>query len=553
MTTIQLFASDTKVTVAAPAQRAVAEGPADVWRTDSRPGFESLISALNSLEVESADIVFDSGVYDFTRIPTVNPKIAAAVGLFGLRNVTLRGSGQGVTVVRLMPNQDLSRPDTHVIQMRDCTNLTLRDLSVHGAYLTMGAVNEQMHGIQLNAGCDGIAVERVRVFQSAGDGIRFLGDGQTPQKPASKVRRVWVQNCSFVQNKRTGVSFQRAAEFVWVQNCYIEMSPPSTDACVDFEPTGNTAPTDVIIDSNILVHDTPATAVSISGISGDDPTRRIKFTNNTLRGGGIEGVDAQEVTLANNTIATGSRGAIVTFRGIDLLRIESNKIVAAGTERPAIIVALRKGAPTGAWIENNHIETPGGGISVIDPGSNFEIRGNRMFGNGQFVGITVTLATATLGVHRDFKISGNTIANFVKAGIQLSTFNTSERFEGVAIDGNEIYIEGEAPSGSAGIRLGKPGGGAARWLIHAVVAGNRISDNIELKIDRHRPTVPFITVAGNPGGRAVFEGDGSPEGVLAAPFGSLFVRIDAEAETALYLKQSGLGETGWVEILTGGS
>jgi hypothetical protein len=69
-------------------------------------------------------------------------------------------------------------------------------------------------------------------------------------------------------------------------------------------------------------------------------------------------------------------------------------------------------------------------------------------------------------------------------------------------------------------------GGTDRWLEHALVTGNRISNNFQLKIDRHRPTVPFVAVSGNPGSRAVFEGDGSPEGIVAAPFGSLFMRID---------------------------
>jgi hypothetical protein len=155
-----------------------------------------------------------------------------------------------------------------------------------------------------------------------------------------------------------------------------------------------------------------------------------------------------------------------------------------------------------------------------------------------------------VGVHRDFKISGNTIANFTDAGIQLSTFRTSERFEGVTIHGNEIYVDDEATSGAAGIRLRKPGSGTARWLVRALVAENRISENVQLAIDRHKQTVPFIAVSGNPGSRAVFEGDGSPEGVVPAPFGSLFVRVDAESETALYLKRSGIGTNGWVEILT---
>ena len=39
-------------------------------------------------------------------------------------------------------------------------------------------------------------------------------------------------------------------------------------------------------------------------------------------------------------------------------------------------------------------------------------------------------------------------------------------------------------------------------------------------------------------------GTGSPEGVLAAPVGSLFLRTDSA--TTLYIKQTGTGNTGWV-------
>jgi Right handed beta helix region len=233
----------------------------------------------------------------------------------------------------------------------------------------------------------------------------------------------------------------------------------------------------------------------------------VRFVNNTVRGGGIEGVDAVEVTLAHNTIVTGEIGATATFRGkYDSLRIESNRIIVPGVQRPAVRVAERKGfTSSGVWIVDNHIETPGDGIFITSPGSHFEIRGNRIFGaGGNFFGIVVGLASATAGIHRDFKILGNTVAEFTKAGIQLSTFNTSEHFEGVAVEDNEIYVTGPVPSTAAAIHFPKPGGGTDRWLVHALVTGNRISNNFQLKIDRHRPTVPFVAVSGNPGSRAVF-------------------------------------------------
>ena len=95
VTTIASVDSSQQVTLAVPAPRAVAGVAADVWRTDSRPGLTQLLGALASLDTEAAEIRFGPGVYDFKRIsPEGNdPMPAAAIGLRGLRNLTLRGSG----------------------------------------------------------------------------------------------------------------------------------------------------------------------------------------------------------------------------------------------------------------------------------------------------------------------------------------------------------------------------------------------------------------------------------------------------------------------------
>jgi hypothetical protein len=44
----------------------------------------------------------------------------------------------------------------------------------------------------------------------------------------------------------------------------------------------------------------------------------------------------------------------------------------------------------------------------------------------------------------------------------------------------------------------------------------------------------------------IYAGSGSPEGVLTAPICSLWLRTDGGASTTLYVKQSGVGNTGWV-------
>jgi hypothetical protein len=40
-------------------------------------------------------------------------------------------------------------------------------------------------------------------------------------------------------------------------------------------------------------------------------------------------------------------------------------------------------------------------------------------------------------------------------------------------------------------------------------------------------------------------GVGDPEGVITAPVGTLFSRLDGGAGTSLYVKESGTGNTGW--------
>lgn len=43
----------------------------------------------------------------------------------------------------------------------------------------------------------------------------------------------------------------------------------------------------------------------------------------------------------------------------------------------------------------------------------------------------------------------------------------------------------------------------------------------------------------------LYIGTGTPEGVVTAGVGSIFLRTDGGAGTTLYVKQSGTGNTGW--------
>ena len=53
-------------------------------------------------------------------------------------------------------------------------------------------------------------------------------------------------------------------------------------------------------------------------------------------------------------------------------------------------------------------------------------------------------------------------------------------------------------------------------------------------------------------GPVIVDGTGSPQSVITAPIGSLYLRTDGGTDTTLYRKESGTGATGWVASAAGG-
>lgn len=56
----------------------------------------------------------------------------------------------------------------------------------------------------------------------------------------------------------------------------------------------------------------------------------------------------------------------------------------------------------------------------------------------------------------------------------------------------------------------------------------------------------YDNIAGDTDGVRVFSGYGTPEGVVTAGIGSMYMRLDGGANTSVYIKESGTGNTGWV-------
>lgn len=58
----------------------------------------------------------------------------------------------------------------------------------------------------------------------------------------------------------------------------------------------------------------------------------------------------------------------------------------------------------------------------------------------------------------------------------------------------------------------------------------------------------YENLAGDTDSVRVYQGYGTPESVITAGIGSLYLRLDGGADTTLYRKESGTGATGWIEV-----
>jgi hypothetical protein len=396
VTRIKKFIHSHKIVLVNQAQYTVIEGQADIWsKNDSRPCLEKLFDHLIEQNIKAAVIQFDAGIYDFTRMPDDSSPLNAAIGLFEKSNLTFKGAGPTMTALRLRPDQDLSAV-THMIEMIDCGQIVFQNLTILGSYLTMRKAGEQLHGITLNEGSHDIVIENVQVFQTGGDGIRFLGRAEHPEqnKPDNKVRNVTVKNCHLIQNKRSGFAIQRKVEQVTIQDCYIKMSPPSTDSCIDMEPTGNqdpdhisVSPTDILIDSCIMSHDTPAPAVGLSGFGGKDRAQGIKFINNKINGGHIYCSDIQDLTLQNNTVLIPSTGKvkrtpIYLGPSCENVLIDGNKLVSDHPASQSLILAEGVRKVVNVTVSNNDCSIQAGtGIQFLC-GDGITIDSNKVVARG---------------------------------------------------------------------------------------------------------------------------------------------------------------------------
>lgn len=148
--------------------------------------------------------------------------------------------------------------------------------------------------------------------------------------------------------------------------------------------------------------------------------------------------------------------------------------------------------------------------------------------------------------HRNygFSINGNTIVDVQDSSISnVACIGSRDQYNEGVISGNSLRRENTALNTHVSAR----GINLALTTNTDIVIGSNFN-NCTLKIiGGHGQQVKYETY-GN--GLYRFVGVGTPEGVITADPGSEYININGGAGTTLYVKQSGVGNTGWKGVTT---
>lgn len=184
----------------------------------------------------------------------------------------------------------------------------------------------------------------------------------------------------------------------------------------------------------------------------------------------------------------------------------------------------------GLGITSGGVYSPGGGSGWMDNGSTITASS----ADGVGIGAGAVAAAEILDVTGDATRKNVSITSGTSGSVDIQT--TAGGLINLGTDSSVTVRAGLAGIHGQLLTLrGQDGGSNGAGGSVSVIAGAKNGTG-----DQGR-----VLLTDGSGGKFTW-GTGSPESVLAAPIGSLFLRDDGGPGTALYGKLSGAGNTGWV-------
>lgn len=483
--------------------------------TDNRTFIQAAISTVAT--AGGGKIIIPGGTFRVTRVDS-----GTAYALSGTDNLVIEGVGRGKTVLKLADGQSNF---TRVLNLTSLTNVTVRHLTIDGNVAAQLLGTDQMHGVFVD-GCTNVLFEDVEFTDTEGDGL-YIGYTTASEN-------VRVIDCDFNANGRNGITLG-GCNGTLIQGCHFNSDIVAGQ--IDSEPPGSINVTNTRIIGNHFEANGQF-AITTVGVSHLVPSVGWTIEGNIFYGA-IHLTDSTKGVFSGNVmIVDGETQAIEMGYTVEDWIIADNYIETTTSGRGIYAYYSDPYYPRRVRVANNTIiawDTP----LRADGVEEFEIRGNylRLTGNATGHGL---FCQATRSM-RNLKIDGNTIVNGLD-NIQLTRSSTNT-ITGLVLRGNTFDDDGANP---ATLRYNVNLVPSAAWLPGLTMGGDNILTAGGTGTYLMPSALALFSLGGlGSGGSQVLSGWGTPEGVVTAGIGSVFLRRDGGASTTWYVKESGTGNTGW--------
>jgi hypothetical protein len=481
---------------------------------DSSAAIRLAVAAANAA-TEGGTVYIPRGTWYVTRDSTNFYAINVLSG------VSFEGQGSE-SAIKLLAG-DYGGLDMFMFNIDQKTDVAFHNLQIDGNKANITNPDEHTHCIRVYRSTN-ILVRRVRFKNSHGDGIFLLGETSPNQ-----TKNINIQNCSFRDSNRNGITFQREVYFSRVED-----SDFSTinDTPIDCEPSGGPMGDNLIAHNYINHTGQPvAWALTLSGATESDPNTRMIVRDNIILGS-VQMVRTRDLLMEGNYIL-GSSGVNALFiQGMnERCKFLNNQFLPVNGQACVGIVPQSGIVCTNSrWIGNTLISDTSGLAAEVCAGLRFE--DNHVERTGVVANTPGVQFRATIAGCRDISVKRNTFIGWVN-GVHVSV-DATHPINGIHISDNAYHTVTTA-------RRFETGGA----LITDAVLGTERYTSVTTELTGIAAIEP-VTVGGvgrNTCGMLFGTADPTAGGGVQATMPCIYMRTDG----TIYRK-SGAGATAWTAM-----
>jgi pectate lyase-like protein len=474
-------------------------------------------------------VYFPAGIYRVTQL-TLNTQ----------NNVQLVGQGASSSLRWTFNAATLAGS---MLNITGSSRQKILNMKFDGAGLTNPAASRDNHLIRL--GDDAVATQIMNctftgMVAASGDGVHIVGTA------GHLVSRTWVSQNTFDGCSRFGVGVEQGYEYLWVNENYFT----NCETDIGIVATADVNGASVVIYGNEINHTgTTRHALRLEGGATTLITRLV-VAENVILGGFATINRAKHVVFHGNVETSGAFASadpvVRVFGAVSYLTMNSNIVVrdSGANAGPVITVEKSTDSPT-IWRAGANIlanDKAGGGFLTVVDSTKFTVGGNVCVSadaTGTVHGfdiqaVTVNVTDVLIGPANQM----STLAGSMDSCVRL--FSNGANIVDVSVVGNQ------GDNTDYGLWAELAGGGAFSGNL---MYGTNNFDSTVGDINEVGVTIrPRIGLNAGTFGANMYRGAGSPEGVVTARIGSIYLRTDGGQATTIYVKESGTGNTGWVGI-----